>query len=364
MNIEAGTRPRRWYETTCTEQGIKADAAQAAAVEELDVLWLKLIEFKARRNQFLGRSLLSPKVPMGLYLWGGVGRGKTFLMDGFFECLPYRRKRRVHFHSFMAEIHTGMKRLSGHPNPLLAVADDIVKSTRVLCLDEFHIDDIADAMIMGRLLKALFERGVILLTTSNYPPDELYPNGLQRELFLPAIALVRENLNLVQIDGSLDYRLLKMARESLFLVPHNRHNEQRMSHLFTQLTHEAPAPARLHLKHRHLNALAHVKDVVWFDFNVLCGGNHDSAEYLEVAVMCSTVFLSNIPRLGPDNGAETRRFTWLVDVLYDNRIKLVATAAMLPNALYQDVNASNDYLRTASRLTEMQTRRYLESMGE
>ena len=180
--------PRAWYQAASALPDFVYDAAQAAAIDELDVLWHQLMDFKSRRNQFLGRSLLSPEVPKGLYLWGGVGRGKTFLMDAFYAGLPYRRKRRIHFHNFMAEVHNEMKALAGEADPLIALADNIERSTRLLCLDEFHVDDIADAMILGRLVAALFERGVVLMTTSNFPPDDLYAHGLQRQNFLPVIA--------------------------------------------------------------------------------------------------------------------------------------------------------------------------------
>ncbi len=357
---ESGLSPRKWYQSTCAEQGIRPDAAQAAAVEELHALWQQLLDFKSKRNQFLGRSLLSPAVPKGLYLWGGVGRGKTFLMDGFFQCLPYRRKRRIHFHQFMVEVHREMKLLADQSDPLLAVADAIAKSTRVLCLDEFHIDDIADAMILARLLAALFERGVILLTTSNYPPDALYPNGLQRERFLPAIALLKRDLKQIHIDSGNDYRMLQMARESLFLVPDDAHSRTRMEAMFTALAQQKMAATELQLRSQRIAMLGAGRNAAWFDFNVLCGGNHDQSDYLEIAHRYPTVFLSGIPLMGADNGAEARRFTWLIDVLYDHHVKLAATAAAMPEQLYTDVQRSNDALRTASRLAEMQTRRYLD----
>ncbi|MBI3903790.1 MAG: cell division protein ZapE [Nitrosomonadales bacterium] len=362
FSSEAENNPKDWCSKACAEQGIIPDEAQAAAIGRLHDIWQQLMLFKSRRDSFLGRSLLSPEVPKGLYLWGGVGRGKTFLMDSFFHCLPYRRKRRIHFHEFMAEVHREMKLHAHHPDPLIAVADAIEKSTRVLCLDEFHVDDIADAMILGRLLAALFERGVILLTTSNYPPDELYPHGLQRERFLPAIALLKRELNQVHIDSGHDYRLLQMARESMFFVPADAHNERRMRSMFQHLAKNDPVTGVLQLKHQGIPVIGCEREAVWFDFKTLCGGNHDQSEYLEIAHLYSTVFLSGIPLLGHDNGAEARRFIWLIDVLYDHHIKLVASAAAMPDRLFTDMHYSNDSLRTASRLAEMQTRRYLDLM--
>ena len=176
------------------------------------------MEFKSKRNRFLGRSLRSPDVPKGLYFWGGVGRGKSFLMDAFYACVPYRRKRRIHFHNFMAEVHRELRALAGSKDPLLAYADKIARDTRLLCFDEFHVSDIADAMMLGRLLSALFERGVVLVTTSNYAPDSLYPNGLQRQNFLPTIELIKRELKVLNVDGGNDYRLRELTREPLFMV--------------------------------------------------------------------------------------------------------------------------------------------------
>jgi len=215
-NFDKAVSPKVWYQAACDKSGFICDDRQLAAIDELEIFWRQLVEFKSKRDQFLGRSLLSPNVPNGLYLWGGVGRGKTFLMDGFYQCLPFQRKRRVHFHAFMLEVHQQMKRHDTEKDPLLAVADQISQATRLLCLDEFHVDDIADAMILGRLLEALFQRGVVLLTTSNYSPDELYQHGLQRQNFLPAIALLKRQLKVVNLASNTDYRMLQMVRDPIF----------------------------------------------------------------------------------------------------------------------------------------------------
>jgi len=363
---EGGISPKVWY------QGIRAlpdfvdDAAQAAAIDELDVLWHQLVEFKSRRDQFLGRSLLSPEVPKGLYLWGGVGRGKTFLMDAFYACLPYRRKRRIHFHNFMAEVHHEMKLLDHENDPLIALADRIAKSTRLLCLDEFHVDDIADAMILGRLVEAMFARGVILITTSNYPPDGLYQHGLQRQNFLPAIELLKRELKVMQIEGGDDYRLRTMIREPLFLVADDADgkaaNEARLDALFGRITtgtrHDEP---HVEVRGRAIPVKKLARNVVWFDFKELCGGAHAQEDYLDIAHRFPTVFLSHIPRMTADHSAEARRFTWLIDVLYDNNVRLVASAAATPDGIYTDGVKSGDFSRTVSRLTEMQTQHYLQS---
>jgi cell division protein ZapE len=341
--------PKAWYQAACDKAGFVCDAAQTIAIEELETLWRQLVEFKQKRNQFLGRSLLSPQVPRGLYIWGGVGRGKTFLMDGFYHCLPYRRKRRIHFHNFMAEVHQEMKRLSNAPDPLMALADNIAQATRLLCLDELHVDDIADAMILGRLLGALFKRGVVLLVTSNYPPDGLYPNGLQRQNFLPAIELLKQELKVLHFDGNKDYRLLQMIRDPVFMVS----DEARMESMFLRLSLGAEPVEAGHIQVRRA-----VREIVWFDFKELCGGNHDQSDYLEIAHRYPTVFLSGVPRMTSDNAAEARRFTWLIDVLYDNHVKLVASFDVLPGNLYEAQEGESQ--RIISRLAEMQTQRYLQ----
>ena len=354
--------PKAWYQAKRALPDFVEDAAQAAVIEELDELWHQLVVFKSRRNQFLGRSLLSPDVPKGLYLWGGVGRGKTYLMDMFYACLPYRRKRRIHFHNFMAEVHHEMKQLAGEKDPLIALADRIEKSTRLLCLDEFHVDDIADAMILGRLVKAMFERGVVLITTSNFSPDGLYAHGLQRQNFLPAIALLKRELKVLHIDSSNDYRLRKAVRDPVLLVAHDTPgvvaNEVRMDALFETIAAGTTVTERqVEVRGRAMPVKKLARNVVWFDFRELCGGAHSHVDYLEIAHRFPTVFLSHIPHMTADHSAEARRFTWLIDVLYDNNVRLVASSAVRPDEIYTDGEMSGEFSRTASLLTEMQTQR-------
>ena len=358
---EAGTSPKAWYQAACERSGFVCDTRQIAAIEELEKLWQQLVEFKNRRNQFLGRSLLSPQVPKGLYIWGGVGRGKTFLMDSFYHCLPFRRKRRIHFHNFMVEVHHEMKQLAHENDPLMAVAEKIERSTRFLCLDEFHVDDIADAMILGRLLTALLDGGVILLTTSNYAPDGLYPNGLQRQNFLPAIDLMKRELKVLHLDSDTDYRMLQMVRDPLFMSSGDAMTEARMKTLFQRLTPGMLVDTDfILLRQTKIPVRNAAREVVWFSFEELCGGHHDQSDYLEIAHRYPTVFVSGIPRMNAEHAAEARRFTWLIDVLYDNHVKLVASFEVVPNELYGDGRHDSEAQRTLSRLTEMQTRRYLE----
>jgi cell division protein ZapE len=361
--------PKAWYQAASALPDFVPDKAQAAAIEELDVLWHQLVEFKAKRNQFLGRSLLSPEVPKGLYLWGGVGRGKTFLMDGFYACLPYRRKRRIHFHNFMAEVHHEMKVLAGEADPLMALADNIERSTRVLCLDEFHIDDIADAMILGRLITALLERGVVLMTTSNYPPDSLYENGLQRQNFLPVIDMIKKELEVLNIESGNDYRLRAMTREPLFLVSdtamEDTENEMLMSVLFDRIAGGSQRDVpHVEVLGRMIPVKKIAYHVVWFEFKDLCGGAHSQTDYLEIAHRYPTVFVSHIPQLTTDLSAEAKRFTWLIDVFYDNHVRLVASAAVPLEEVFADEMSFGETSRTASRLTEMQTQQYLQQQHQ
>lgn len=357
---DSGASPDAWYREACVRAGFICDAHQLAAIKELETLWRQLVEFKAKRNQFLGHSLLSPDVPRGLYIWGGVGRGKTFLMDGFYACLPYRRKRRIHFHNFMLEVHHAMQRQAHASDPLLAVADEIARANRLLCLDEFHVDDIADAMILGRLLEALFARGVVVLTTSNYAPDDLYPNGLQRQNFLPAIGLLKRAMKVLQLDGATDYRMLQMVRDPLFMDAGAAATASCMQSLYQRLTAGVDAAGTsIRVGSIEIPVMRHSREVVWFDFNELCGGYHDQSDYLEIAHRYPTVFLSGIPQLTADKAAQARRFTWLIDVLYDNHVKLVASFEIAPESIYAAGEHDSEAQRIASRLTEMQTRRYL-----
>jgi cell division protein ZapE len=365
ISSDTGLSPKAWYQAASKLSNFHYDSAQASAIDELDALWHQLMDFKIKRNKFLGRSLRSPNVPNGLYLWGGVGRGKTFLMDAFYECLPYRRKRRIHFHNFMAEVHHEMKLLEQNVDPLIALADNIQKSTRVLCLDEFHVDDIADAMILGRLIGAILERGVVVLTTSNYAPDGLYPHGLQRKNFLPAIDLIKQKLKVLNVDGGNDYRLKNETEESLFMVlVDNKFDadiEGRMEKLFERVAAEMKfEESYVEIVGRQIPVKKLARDVVWFDFKELCGGAHAHEDYLEIACRYPTVFLSHIPIMTTRNADEAKRFTWLVDVLYDNKVKLVASSVASPEMIWDDGNAPGEFSRTTSRLIEMQSKQYLE----
>lgn len=353
--------PLTWYQAASQLPNFIRDDAQAAAIEHLDRLWTELMMFKRKRNRFLGRSLRSPQVPKGLYFYGGVGRGKSFLMDAFFGCLPYRRKRRVHFHAFMAEIHRRLKTLKSESNPLKSVAAEIAKETRVLCFDEFHVSDIADAMILGRLLENLLNEGVVLVATSNYAPSELYPQGQNRSSFLPTIALIESSLTVLNVDGGEDYRLRTLRPAEIFFTPANEENEAKLAKLFKEMTGITDLNPGISTIHgREIPHKAESGRAIWFDFRALCFSPRSQSDYLYLAEHYEMVFISGLEQLSPQEKAEARRLTWLIDVLYDFRVKLCATGAVDVNHIYTEGDFAEEFTRTASRMVEMQSEVYLE----
>lgn len=352
--------PLTWYQAASQQAAFIRDAAQARAIEHLDRLWTELMMFKRKRNRFLGRSLRSPQLPKGLYFYGGVGRGKSFLMDAFYGCLPYRRKRRVHFHAFMAEIHQRLRGLKSEANPLKAVAAEIAKETRVLCFDEFHVSDIADAMILGRLLENLFNEGVVLVATSNYAPSELYPQGQNRSSFLPTIALIEEKLTILNVDGGEDYRHRTLTAAEVFYIPANDENERKLADLFTQVTAgQAERSSEIEIHGRMLRCKKRTDKAIWFDFRMLCFGPRSQADYLYLSEHYEMIFVSGIEKLSQAERAEARRLTWLIDVMYDYRVKFCATCDVPVGEIYLEGDFAQEFVRTASRLTEMQSQEYL-----
>ena len=352
--------PLTWYQAASQQAAFIRDAAQARAIEHLDRLWTELMMFKRKRNRFLGRSLRSPQLPKGLYFYGGVGRGKSFLMDAFYGCLPYRRKRRVHFHAFMAEIHQRLRGLKSEANPLKAVAAEIAKETRVLCFDEFHVSDIADAMILGRLLENLFNEGVVLVATSNYAPSELYPQGQNRSSFLPTIALIEEKLTILNVDGGEDYRHRTLTAAEVFYIPANDENERKLADLFTQVTAgQVERPSEIEIHGRMLRCKKRTDKAIWFDFRMVCFGPRSQADYLYLSEHYEMIFVSGIEKLSQAERAEARRLTWLIDVMYDYRVKFCATCDVPVGEIYLEGDFAQEFVRTASRLTEMQSQEYL-----
>ncbi|HQR02702.1 MAG TPA: cell division protein ZapE [Rhodocyclaceae bacterium] len=343
----------------CAARGIVPDAAQTAAAARLEDLFQRLLQFKQSRSNRLKKLISFADPPRGLYFWGGVGRGKSFLMDAFYEAVPYRRKRRVHFHAFMHEVHETLRRHKEESDPLMRVADDIARAVRLLCFDEFHVSDIADAMILGRLFAALLDKGVVMVTTSNYPPDGLYPNGLQRHLFLPTIDLIKTRLDVLEVDGGVDYRLRTLERIGTFIVPADAQATARMAANFHDIAGNDGSRTPIEVLERKIPVVRRAPGVIWFDFGALCGGARSQNDYLELARQHHTLLLSGVPRLSRDQASEARRFTWLVDVLYDFRVKLIVSAAAEADQLYTEGTQAEEFKRTVSRLVEMRTREYL-----
>ena len=282
-------------------------------------------------------------------------------MDGFFATVAIRRKTRVHFHAFMRDVHEDLARLKQEPDPLATVAARIARKWRLVCFDEFHVSDIADAMILGRLLDALFGHGVVFVMTTNYAPDGLWPNGLQRERFLPTIALLKQWLDVVEVDGGIDYRLRALERAGTYHVPLGPESDAALDEAFESMRAGPDEDPKLAIEGRTLVARRRAGSAAWFDFTALCDGPRSQRDYLELARRFPVLFLSGIPRMTAEMGDRARRFTWLVDILYDHRVKLLASAAAPPDDLYREGPNSREFGRTVSRLAEMQTHDY---MGE
>ena len=348
------------YKNLLDARGYMADAAQMTAASALQTLYTNLLYFKVDRSSTFKRLLSPPKPPKGVYFWGGVGRGKSFLMDCFYDSVPYRRKKRLHFHSFMQQIHRDLEKYKGETDPMLKMAAAIAKDVRLLCFDEFHVSDIADAMILGRLLEGLFSQGVIIVMTSNYPPDRLYPNGLHRESFLPAIALLNKHLDVFEVDAGVDYRLRALEQVEIYHHPSDDAAERKMLDYFRMVAgEEGKEGGQISVLDRDIATLRRGHGVIWFDFKTLCGGPRSQNDYLEISRSYHTVLLSHIPRMTQHQSSEARRFTWLVDVFYDNKVKLIATADCPADELYVEGTQASEFKRTVSRLTEMNSREYL-----
>jgi cell division protein ZapE len=298
-------------------------------------------------------------VPKSVWFFGGVGRGKSFLMDAFYASTNVRRKTRIHFHAFMRSVHAQLRDHRLEHDPLLRVADDITKKYRLLCFDEFHVSDIADAMILGRLLEALFDRGIIICTTSNYHPDKLYPNGLQRDRFEPAIAMIKARFDVVEVDAGVDYRLRSMQHVQTFYAPITSDTPALLTSIFDKLSTAQDEPTTLVIECREISAKRVAGDVAWFDFRALCDGPRSQVDYLELARDYHTILLSDIPKLTPDENNAARRFTLLIDVLYDHAVKLICSSAVPAAQIYEKGPMSHEFPRTLSRLSEMQSAEYM-----
>ncbi len=352
-----------YYHQELKARGYHSDPAQLAAIERLQQCEDEWVSYKEIRSSGLKKKLFKPKLPRGIYLWGGVGRGKSFLMDCFFAASPLEKKIRIHFHEFMREVHRELHELSGLADPLDELSKRIAKRYRLICFDEFHINDIADAMILYRLLRALFEDRVQFVMTSNYRPDQLYPNGLHRDRLIPAIKLLESQLDVMNVDAGNDYRRIQMEQVNAYLTPLNAQTDAALVKMFHTLIGQQKEDAKpiLHIESRELKPLHMGDGVVWFDFQTLCCGPRSQNDYLEIANQFHTVILSKVPHMPPKMTNEARRFIWLIDVLYDHKVKLIISAEVPAAELYTEGQITGEFSRTVSRLIEMQSRDYLDT---
>ena len=358
------------YQQQLAEQGFVADASQLRAAERLEQCAAEWADYKAKRGGTLKKMISKSPLPRGVYLWGGVGRGKSLLMDCFFQHVPLERKVRLHFHEFMRATHREMHELRGTENPLDEVAQRVARRYRLICFDEFHVSDIADAMILERLLQALFQSRVGFIMTSNYHPDQLYPDGLHRDRVLPAIELLKRQLDIVEVDAGTDYRSLARGKFRAYITPLDSASDREMKDIFHRFAQEQRSLSgtdpvitepRLTIEAREIRAVQRCGRAIWFDFPTLCGGPRSQNDYLELAQQFDIVLLSGVPAMSAAMSSEARRFTWLVDVLYDHKIKLIISAEIAPEQLYVQGVLANEFSRTVSRLVEMQSEDYLTS---
>ncbi|MEK9775228.1 MAG: cell division protein ZapE [Quisquiliibacterium sp.] len=352
---------RAAYSKALLARDFTADETQRAALERLQQMHEAFVAFKIRRSNRFKKLINRPEVPRGVWLFGGVGRGKSFLMDCFYGAVTVRRKMRVHFHEFMRGVHRDLDLLKGVANPLDEIARQIAQRFRLICFDEFHVSDIADAMILERLMRGLFENGVTFVITSNYEPDQLYPDGLHRDRVLPAIALLKQNLDLICVDAGVDYRMRSMQHVRTYHHPLGPEADAALSEAFNALAQPHDEEPILRIENREIQALRRSGGVVWFDFKTLCGGPRSQNDYLEIASQFHTVILSCVPQMSAAMSSEARRFVWLIDVLYDQKVNLLISAQCPAQELYTAGAMAGEFRRTVSRISEMQSREYLEA---
>ncbi|BCB26157.1 cell division protein ZapE [Sulfurimicrobium lacus] len=347
------------------ERGVVLDAPQRSAACQLQRLHDDLVQPSAILDSRLLRHVLKPRPVLGLYLWGAVGRGKSFLMDAFFSCVPLKHKRRMHFHHFMQEVHDRLAAMKGQSDPLTRLAREFSRQVRLLCLDEFHINDITDAMLMRGLLQGLLDRGVALVVTSNAEPDSLYRNGLQRGQFLPTIALIKQRMEVVRLDGGADYRLGALEQAGIYHTPLDERADQALEAIFLeQAGSEGEKGSRLEVAGRMIKSRRQGGGVAWFEFAELCGGPRSKADYIELAGCFHTLLLSGVPQFDSQSLAQARRFLWLVDEFYDRRVKLVLSAAVPLGRLGPSSLFDGEFERALSRLAEMQSHAYLANIHQ
>lgn len=353
--------PAMRYQNALDSGHFSPDVEQAKAVENLEQVWQELIQrYKASKKAF--RRFRRQTTPKGVYMWGGVGRGKTWLMDQFYESIPFRRKMRMHFHHFMQHVHRELNKLSGQRNPLDIVADQIYRDAVVICFDEFFVSNVTDAMILGDLFQKLLHRGITLVATSNIMPDGLYKNGIHRDRFLPTIELVKQHCTVLNVDSGVDYRLRVLKQSQLFKAPLNRENEIWIEDRFKALTSaQTVSEEPIIINNRTVNTRAHTEDVLWCEFSELCLKPRSPADFIEIANTYNTVLVSNITHLTDYLSDGTRRLIYLVDEFYDRKVKLILTSEDSIIHLYQGEKLAFEIERTRSRLLEMQSEDYLNT---
>lgn len=350
--------PIEYYHQQCKSGAISEDPEQIAVIKQLEQLYVELIAEQKRRSGLFS-FLKKPQLLKGIYLWGGVGIGKTLMMDCFYHCLPFKNKLRMHFHAFMQRIHNALTQHQGEKNPLQTIAKEIARETMVLCFDELFVSDIADAMVLAGLFKALFAESVALVTTSNIAPDDLYKNGLQRLNFLPAIALIKENTNVIHLGTTIDYRLRHLKEAGVFYTPLDEKSKASMEKTFEVLSvEEKIITTPIEIFGREIPVIKRTDKIIWFDFNVICAVPRSQKDYLKIAEMFQTIFISDIPLIGPDEKDKICLFISLVDVFYDAGVRIVISAAEPVAEIYSRGYMILEYTRTHSRLTEMQSSDY------
>lgn len=368
MNASASSvarTPLARYQADLAAGRITHDAAQAAAVAHVERIFEELTAPLANGGGGIMDRLFGRRKPLwsgvrGLYLWGRVGRGKTYIVDTFYDCLPFETKQRIHFHNFMRHTHAELRKLKLEAEPLKIVAERWAAKHRVLCLDEFHVGDITDAMLLAKLLEALLGHGVTVIATSNEAPDELYAGGLQRERFLPAIAMIKRSVEVFELAGETDYRLRALQQAPVFYCCAAGACDTDLARSFEAVTSGAAADfSPLEVEGRSIATVRHADGVAWFRFDALCGGPRSAIDYIEIARCHHTVILADVPRLGSDDNDAARRLINLIDELYDRNVNLILSAAAEPEDLYHGGKLAKAFLRTASRLREMRSHDYL-----
>lgn len=361
-----GLSPNQRYQVYLKQDGFIEDEAQHKAVLALEGVYQRLCEqWKEEANKSFFRRLLvkekTGKPVQGVYMWGGVGRGKTFLMDLFFDALPTEKKMRLHFHRFMIRVHDELGLLRQQKNPLEIIAQKLANETHVICFDEFFVSDITDAMLLGELFRHLFHHNVTLIATSNIPPDNLYRNGLQRDRFLPAIALINKHTRVLGVDGGNDYRLRTLEQANLYYHPQSPDNEQKVQKLFEQLVVDnIEEQSAITISGRQIAIERWCDDVAWFTFESLCESARSQRDYVELSKIFHTIILSEVEQMGQGNDDAARRFISLIDEFYERHVKLIIIAATPLSGLYVGERLGFEFERTLSRLQEMQSKSYLE----